>query len=438
MNAACGALLAVAVLAAPAFASEPDASAMTVKQLVTQALRAHPDGQAARAAVDVAQARLAQAGLRPAPALELSTRSDWLFAGEGEYSRSIAISQAFASGDRRARERDVARADVAIAQTQVVQAQWRLAGEVITTAEQWLLLERKIALQDARESDERALARVVQARFKVAEVSQLDVDAVRLDLLDVVQQRAVLQGQRDVVGIALATLMGQPDATAPTPTGPLPIPGDLPPLAQFQQQAQARRPELRAIAWEGERANRSRALAVASRWPDWTLRLELSQDRLALQGAPAQRASRAVGVSVSVPLPLTKKTDGEVAQADAERNLAQAKGRAMRLAIAAEIAGAYAQADRARTIWQENDRLLRPLAQRSVRLAEQGYRQGLVALSEVAQARRRLADIDDARIDALGDYAQALTRLHVASGELPLPVEAAATLPSRVPAENLP
>ncbi|MBS0457919.1 MAG: TolC family protein [Proteobacteria bacterium] len=438
MNAARGALWVLAVAASPGFAATPVAGPVSIAQLVAQAVHAHPDVQAARAAVAVAQARLAQAGLRPAPELEVSVRSDWLFGNEGEYSRSIGIAQSFAIGGRRAREKDVARADVAIASTQVAQVQWRLAGEVIATAEQWLLLERKIALQDARERDEKALARVAQARFKAAEVSQLDIDAVRLDLLAIKQQREHLQGQRDAARIALAALLAQPQDTTPMPADALPTPGELSPLPQWQQRALAQRPELLGAAWESERADASRALAVATRWPDWTLRLELAQDRLALQGAPAQRASRALGVSLSVPLPLTARTDAEVAQADAERVQAQAKARGLRLVIAAEVAAAYAQADRARLIWQDNQRQLRPLAQRSLQLAEQGYRQGLLALTEVTQARKRLADIDDTGLDALGDYAQALARLRAASGELPLPNDVAGAAVALPTEGNLP
>lgn len=428
MNARPGALLLAGVaLTAAAFAGEPVAPSVGVEQLVAQAVRAHPDVQAARAAVAVAQAKLAQAGLRAAPELDVSARSDWLLGNEGEYSRAIGISQSFAIGDRRAREKQVARADVAIAQTQVVLAQWRLAGEVVATAQQCILLERKIAVQDERERDEQALAAVVRARFAAAEVSQLDVDAARLDLQTIVQQRQRLQGQRDGARIALLALLGQPEAALPALADALPTPSELPPLAQWQQRALARRPELRAAQIEGDRAQAARALAAASRWPDWTLRLELAQDRLALQGVPAQRPSRALGLSLSVPLPLARRTDGALAQADAEQAQAQAKAAALRLAIDAEIALAYAQAQRARSAWMENERDLRPLAQRSLRLAEQGYRQGLLGMGEVAQARRRLADIDDARLDALGDYARALARLHAASGDLPLPSGASAS-----------
>lgn len=425
---------ALLVASGAAAAAEPPTAGATLPQLIDAALRAHPDLQAAGAAVDVAKARLAQAGLRPAPVLDVSNTSDFLFGNDGEYSRSVGISQAFPVAGRLLREKNVARVDIAIAQTEVDDARRKLAGEVMADVYKLLVLDRQIAAQDQRTSADNALAKVVEARFKAAEVSELDVNQVQIDLQAIAQKRSRLEGDRQAAQIALNGLLARPGDAPFAIAERLPAPATLPPLEQLQDQALSHRADLRGAALAVDRADAERALAHASRWDDWTVRFEVSQDRLVLDGGPSQHPNRSLGVSLSVPLPLTRRTEGAIAEAGATGAQAAAKVASLRLAIATEIATARAEATRAQDLLLQDQQTIRPLAERNLRLAEQGYRQGLVPLSDVTQARRQLADICNTDLDSLSDYAQALARLHTAVGDLPLPP---ASIPDPLP-RNLP
>ena len=59
----------------------------------------------------------------------------------------------------------------------------------------------------------------------------------------------------------------------------------------------------------------------------------------------------------------------------------------------------------------------RPISERSVRLARQGYQQGLIPIFEVVQAQRQQAELDKANLGTLDQFLQALVRLHTAVGD---------------------
>ncbi len=407
-------LLAFAAAGAAAAGSEPG---LRVEQLLAQARRGNPDLQAARYAIDIARARMQQAGLRPPPTLELAGASDRLFGNEGEYSRSVGVSQAFPLAHRLEREKDVARVDIALAEIEVAEAERRLAADVAQDAYRLIVLDLRLDARKVLIKAEEELARTTRARFKAAEVSELDVNAVQLELQRLAQEGARLQGQRDALRMSLNTRLGRPaDAPLVLDTS-LPVSAGARSLAQWQALARVQRQDLRGALLSVDRAEAERALAKASRWQDWTLGLAFSQDRQVITGAPPQDASRALGLSLSIPLPLTKQTVGAVAEADANQAQAGARVAALRANIAGEVAAAYAESSRLDAALQTYDAQAQSLGDRNLRLSRDGYRQGLVPLAEVIQAQRLRTDLGNDYLDTLEQYLMALARLHTAAGD---------------------
>jgi cobalt-zinc-cadmium efflux system outer membrane protein len=407
--------VALAVALAPTGARAADGGAgFTVEQLVAQAQRDNKDLQAARYEIDVATARLQQAGLREPATVEIASSSDWLFGNEGEYNHSIGLSQAFPLAHRLAREKDVARVDIALAEVEVAEAGRVLAGEIAADGYRLFALDRRIDAQGELISAEQELAHVTRARFKAAEVSELDVNALQLQLQRLAQERARLQAQRDALGAGLNTRLGRPtdaqlriDANVPIATAPQA-------LAQWQARAVAQRPDLRGALLAVDRTEAERALAKASRWQDWTVGVALSQDRLVIEGAPPQDASRALGLSLSIPLPLTRKSNGALAEVDASQAQARARVEALQANIAGEVAAAFAEAARLQSALEAYDASTRRLGDRNLRLSREGYRQGLVPLAEVIQAQRLRTELSADYLDTLEQYLLALARLHTA------------------------
>jgi cobalt-zinc-cadmium efflux system outer membrane protein len=253
-------------------------------------------------------------------------------------------------------------------------------------------------------------------RFKAAEVSELDVNAAQLELLRLTQERALLLSQRMTQLAQLNQFLGR-TATQPVELDDtLPTSESLPSLADQQHQALALRPDLRFALLNADRARADQALAHAQRWEDWTVGVVLEQGRLVIDGGPTQGTSHALGLSLSIPLPLRNKNQGRIAEAVATGAQAYARIDALKLSISNEVASTYAEAERLQQAVSAYQRNMLALSARNVRLAQQGYNQGLIPIVDVVQAQRQQGELNIAYLNTLDQYLQALARLRTAVG----------------------
>ena len=418
-----GLLLAVVVCAVAAGATvlaaprEPASNVLGLHDLIAIARKDNKDLQAACYTIDTARAHLLGAGLRSNPRLDLSARSDFLFGNEGEYGASVGISQQFPITDRLRREKDVARVDIALAEAEIQQAERRLANEIAIAVDRLIVTDQQIQSRDALIAVEQQLAKTTRNRFKAAEVSELDVNTVQLDLQRIVQERSLLLSQQQAQIVALNTLLGRAPASALKVDVSVPQAMALPPLDQLQRNAVEFRPDLHSAMLTGDRAAAEMALARASRWEDWTVGVELAQDKQVITGAPSQGVNRAIGVTLSIPLPFYNKGQGLIAQAQASGDQAVARIAALRQSILGDVAGAYGEAIRLQASLSQYGLRLLPISERSVRLARQGYSQGLIPVFDVVQAQRQQSELTTAYLTTLDQYLQTLARLHLAVGD---------------------
>ena len=391
--------------------------AYSLQQLIAIAQRDNKDLQAARYAIEIGRARLLQAGLRPNPRLDVSARSGFLFGNRGEYSKTVAISQQFPVAGRILRQKDVARVDIALAEAEVEVAERKLAGEIAADVYRLIVVDRQIKSRDALIGIEKKLAQTTRERFKAAEVSELDVNTVRLDVQRLEQERALLRIQHDALKVSLNTRLGRPTTSSLIVNEPIPDMSAFPNLAQLQTKALLLRPDYRSALLGADRAQAEIALAHALRREDWTVGVELSEDKQVIDGAPRQGTSRMIGVTLSIPLPLYNKGQGLLAEANASQDQAQARIDALRLGVSSEIAGAHAEASRLHAALDQYAGGILPISQSNVKLAQQGYSQGLIPVFEVVQAQRQQADLNATYLTTLDQYLQALVRLRMAVGD---------------------
>lgn len=390
---------------------------LNLNQLIALAERDNKDLQAARYAIDVARARLLQAGLRANPRLDLAARSDFLFNNEGEYAISAAISQEFPIAGRILRQKDVARVDIALAETEVANAQRRIAEDIAGKVYRLLVSEQQVSTLDSLIGVEAKLAKTTRNRFRAAEVSELDVNTVQIDMQRLMLERSLLQSEQQTITGALNALIGRATDTPLDVAGPLPPNNTVPDLQQLQRRALQQRPDFQGAVLSVDRAAAEKALARASRWQDWSVGLELAQEKQVVFGAPPQGTDRAIGVSVSIPLPLFNKSQGLIAEADANRDQALERVEALRLSILGEVASAHAEATRLQALLQQFGKTMLPISERSVRLARQGYDMGLIPVFDVVQAQRQLSELNKSYLSTLDQFLQALVRLHAAAGD---------------------
>ena len=306
--------------------------------------------------------------------------------------------------------------DVALALAEIEEAKRKLAGDVAAGFYRVLVLNRQIEARERLIDVDRKLVTGTRNRFKAAEVSELDVNAAQLDLQRLSQERALLLSQRRTQLAQLNQLLGRPATQPMELDDTLPTTEQLPSLAEQQREALVSRPDLRFALLNADRARADQALARAQRWEDWTVGVGLEQGRLVIDGGPPQGTSRALGLSLSIPLPLLNKNQGRIAEAAAAGEQAYARIEALKLSIENEVASAYTEAERLWQVISEYQRSMLPVSERNVRLAQQGYNQGLVSIVEVVQAQRQQGELNSAYLNTLDQYLQALSRLHTAAG----------------------
>ena len=391
------------------------AAGYTLDEFMREALTRNHDLAAARAQVNVARGRLRQAGLWPNPRLELSNETNRPFASQGEYTRSVGITQDFPIAGRIGRAKDVARVDVTRALTEINEAERRLLADIATSFGDIVAVDQKIALRDRLIKIHGSLVTVSTQRQKAGEVSELDVNTATLELQRSRQERTVLLGARAAAVKTLAGLAGIPnDAPMSIDTRPPPL---IPPapLAQLVDQAISRRPDLRLLTLGADRAQAEQALARASAWEDWSVALGVRRDQRVIDGAPPQQPGNAAMLRLTIPLPLFNQNEGSRSAAIAAEAAAREQFAALRLRIENTVTGKREQVMHLLDALHAYTAQTLPLSRRDAELARNAYAKGQVSITEVIQAERLEIDLNTGYADTLALYLQATAELNAAS-----------------------
>ena len=388
-----------------------------------ESLQSNRDLRAAYFAIGQARARLLQAGLWPNPALDFSAARDVLFANEGEYTVSVGFEQRFPVAGRLARARDLARVDVALALAEVQDAVRRLIGAVETTFYELLILQAQTVIRDDLIGIDRRLVEVSEARAKLAEVSELDVNTARLEFQRLELERQVLSAQAAAKTTELNRLLGR-EADAPlSPTGEIrPEPPAV--LPTLRDAALRRRPDLQQAALTADRAHAELRLAKAERWEDWVVGFGYDRDRQVVTGAPSQSADQLLGLRLTVPLPVWNRNQGRIAEAGAREGQATSTVAALELTILSEIESAHRRGADFGRVAESYRAGVAPLSDRTVQVAQEAYRQGLANVTQVVQVQRQQTEVRAAYLEALAQQRRAAIDLEVATATSPFLDEA--------------
>jgi cobalt-zinc-cadmium efflux system outer membrane protein len=124
-----------------------------------------------------------------------------------------------------------------------------------------------------------------------------------------------------------------------------------------------------------------------------------------------------MGFYFSVPLPVFNKNQGEIARAQREIQLAQAKIAAQEATIETEVDKAYRQYSVSRQLLAnvETNMLARARTVRDT--TEYSYRRGEASLVEFLDAQRAFNDTMQTYNDARANYARSIYTIETVSGE---------------------
>ena len=271
-------------------------------------------------------------------------------------------------------------------------------------------LQAKAVLENAKENLtywDRELE-VNRTRFRAGDLAQVDLD--RLEL-----QRVQFESDFETALVNLRTskislLMLLNDRTPIEKfdvNGPFEFSEELMPMEEFRSIALANRPDLKEAVQNVELAEVNHELAIANGSTDPTFSVDIGRN----PPIPAF-----MGVSVSIPLRIFDRNQGEKARTQIDI------GRNQRLRDAAE-AQVYNDVDSAYVTLVSNVNLLRPYKAKYLKLASDtrdrisfSYQNGGASLLDYLDAEKANRDIRLAYLNLIGSYLTAAAQMNMAVG----------------------
>lgn len=373
---------------------------LSLAEALEVAIAHSPSLAAEQAEVEAARGRLRQARFRINPELNLEVEN---FAGTGPYSgfngteTTVSINQQLDLAGRRRARMTLGEAELAAQQLRFAIARAELVQQVRTQFANGVAARERLALADDNVARAQELARI--ARELVDAGREPPLRALRADAA-LAQANAALSAARadeEAARRSLAALIGS-DSVPAALVGDGSLPGPIPsPVAAERtldaQLAQAERvinaARLKQARAEG-RINPSVGVGVRE---------------------IRETGDRAFVASISVPLPLFDRNQGNIAAARSSVQAAGARRQAVLDRTRAEIANARSElaAAEARVAALETSGISE--AREALRLANLSYRAGKSSLLELLDAQRAFALTQSELIEARRARAEAEARL---------------------------
>ena len=397
-------MLTLALALGPAARGE-DAVRLTLDEALAGLRRQNPELLAGALQVRAAHGDVITAGLLPNPTLSAGvgnfplgrTNPSGIGVGDTVVSQVGLEEEVLLPGKRGARLTAARRREDAAAEERA-DLERRLTFEL--RARFVALLEASERLRLAHENLDRyrETVRVSEARAREGEISHADLDKIALEQRGFEREVADAETDRREAVAALLPLVGV-DAADVEPVGALALPPPPEDVEHLVSEALARRPDLRAADRAAEAAEAALRLARAERWPNPTLGLQYTHSEFLVSGDLANQ----VGTSVSVPLPVFNRNQGEIERAAAEELVARHEVEKLRLAIPQEVRSAVTSLAIARERVARFEEAFLRQAREARHAAEVSFREGAASLLEFLEAERTYVQTEREHLAALRD-----------------------------------
>ncbi|HTB16453.1 MAG TPA: TolC family protein [Bryobacteraceae bacterium] len=400
--------------------SPPGTVRITLDQAIEIAIHKNHNLLAARTSVEQNLAQEITANLRPNP----TVFADWEYlplynpgVSIGDYlhdstEADLGISYLFERGKKRQHRLQAARDATSVTRSQVVDNERTLTFQVAQLFINVLLAESTLDLarQDLKSFQE--TVNVSEAQYKVGGISQNDYLKIKIQLL---------QFQQDVDQADLARAQALSDLRQQVGYESVPADYDVAgafdyqpltvKLEDLQAKALLNRPDLRAAVQGVTAAKSQYELAKANGKQDVTGSSNYSH----------VNSISALTFSVSVPLPIFNRNQGEIARTHVVITQAREQQAAARGQALTDVKDAYEALVQSDRVTQYFRVTYLDIAQKSRDISEYAYRRGATPLLDFLDAERSYRAIQLAYRQALAAYLTALEQLREAVGTRSLP-----------------
>lgn len=415
------ALAAVVLLHVAPFAGAQQTQFLSLNwtQLKARFETANPSLRADALGVDEARAAEATAYLRPNPQLTVAADGnqiaphDHIWRPVSGTSVATTLSYLHEREHKRELRQQSAEQTTRIAAAQHEDLERNLVFNLRSLYVQALEAQQVVRLAEADMADYDKIIAISRQRQKAGDLAQIDLD--RIELLRV-QYESELQSARIALRTAKIQLLELLNERQPVDqfeiVGSYDFNDFLPSLEEIRQQALDARPDLRAALTAAEQAETNHKLARANGSVDPTLSGWYTWN--ASNNNPY--ANQTLGVSVSVPLRIFDRNQGEKLRTQLDIERTQKQSEATRAAVFSDVDGAYAQVE-------SNLALLRPYKAsynaQAVRVRDTvsyAYQHGGASLMDFLNAQSEYRQVRLAYLQLIGSYLTAAGQLNLAVG----------------------
>lgn len=396
------------------------ASGSTIAALVERALAAEPSLQAARLAVEAAEARVRQAGLRPNPTLSATHEQ----AASMDARTMASVAWPLDLGRRGARV-DVAGRAKAVTELDVAERRRQLAADIADAATTALSAARDAAITEEHHIAATRFAALVEARVKEGATPEIEREYATIELRRIETEHLAALADLEDATVRLPATLGEARETTIVLRDDLereaaaPDPRSLPDLDQHVAVRRARaETELIAARIETARAEAGWDADVMASYS--RMSMGFAQLGVASSGGavPIRGTFHMLGGGVTLNWPLRNRNQGEIAALDAERRAAQTLEQRARLSVAADIDAARVRLTRAREALEIFRTGVREPARRALEVLREAYQLGRMPLLDVLAEQRRVLEIEHEYTQALENVVRARVALERALGVL--------------------
>lgn len=381
---------------------------MTADEAVKYALSNNGELEAARKELDAAKAMVKQARLRANPKLDVEGARQ-IPPGKDNTIMATAMLPLELGGRRPARIA-IAEREVEVRESEIVNRERLLAGEVRMKFGEALSLALKLSLADDLVAANQRSFNLIAARVLEGATPPLEQNMSSVELNRLKSVRESSAGKVEVVLFELRNLIGM------SPEQPFRLKGDfdhlidqLTPIGEATTRALRERPDVQAF-----RANETLALArIEQARADGRLDVSLTagyermnssfpvfgvNDRGQLE--PVQDVFHFLKFGVSLDLPVRNKNQGAIEAALADSEAAKSRRGFSELTVRREVAAAYAQYDRAVRAEEIFRVGARDAAKANLDVVRQTYELGAKTLIDYIGEQRRFIELENDFIDA--------------------------------------
>ncbi len=392
---------------------------VSLDQAIQEAVQKNLDLAAERLNVSVAEAREVTARLRPNPVLTIQSQTINVFRANYSNSSTLGPNQINVHTDlpmetahKRQYRVQLAQQQKSLAELGVREVMRQVIYSVQTAYVDVQQAKNNLALAQENLRALEGVVAVNEIRANSGDLAQVELDRSRVAALQYRTAVQQAQLQLDQAKSQLQYLMGRMDRDPNFEVDPdlrrEPVMDAQPDLAR---KALAYRPDYLTGIQTQATTQADLRLQVANGRVDYVLGSEYTHQ------SSGGYSGSSMGFSISVPLRVFNKNQGEIARAERELALAGARRNAMEASINLEVERAYRQYVVSRQLLSDVETNMLAKARNVRDITEYSYRRGEATLVEFLDAQRAFNDAMQTFNDARAGYARSLYLIDTVSGE---------------------